>query len=59
MIKELVLRNQPKRYLVYNSKHLVMVTYDKKTADDMEFALKVRDYDSNFFPTIHKEQPRV
>lgn len=54
MIKELVLQNQPKRYLVYNSKYIVMVTYDKFVADRMEQSLKEANYDSKLFPAINK-----
>lgn len=56
MIKELVLQNQPKRYLVSNDKYIVMVTYDKNVADKMESILKQNQYKSNIFPPIHKVQ---
>ena len=54
MIKELVLPHQPRRYLVSNNKHLILVTYDQKVAKTLEENLKAKNYDSNLFPTIHK-----
>ena len=54
MIKELVLQNQPKRYLVSNDRYIVMVTYDKNTAVRMESILKQNEYKSNIFPPVHK-----
>lgn len=54
MIKELVLRNQPRRYLVSNEKHIVMVTYEKHVADEIEKHLKENNYKFNVFPPISK-----
>jgi hypothetical protein len=59
VIKELILKNQPRRYLVYNNKHIVMVTYEKFVADRMEAELKKANYDSNLFPTIHEVKSRI
>jgi hypothetical protein len=59
VIKELVLHNQPKRYLVYNSRYIVMVTYDKFVADEMEASLKKANYDSKLFPAIHEVKSGV
>jgi len=54
MIKELVMRNQPRRYLVCNEKHIVMVTYEKHIADEIERHLKENNYKFDTFPLITK-----
>ena len=55
MIKELILPNNPRRYMVFNDKYLVMITYEKFVAEKMEAELKRNNYDSKSFPTIHKK----
>lgn len=39
MIKELILQHHPRRFLVINKNKILMVTYDKRMADDIEAKL--------------------
>jgi hypothetical protein len=52
IVETLVVPYQPVRYLVTNTKKVILVTYDKKFADKIADAIRTLENPEKYYPSI-------